>query len=205
MPERNDIYRVMTFVDYWELQSSLDEVSGGRFLVDWERFPLWLATDAVGYAHDLPAARLQLDETNVYLALDPTHPEDAELKEWAVGVLGRQPKVQVILGDRVKGPSPCNACHFAGTPECRHCRAGIAGTGGQTTTDMMTVDIFRRTREKAFDVAVIVSSDTALIPAAKYLQAKGVSTFSFPPLLSASSDISGKEKKVWNYPGLYLM
>jgi hypothetical protein len=80
----------------------------------------------------------------------------------------------VVLGDRVTGPTSCNACPLGGTPECRRCRASIAGSGGQTTTDAISVDIFRAAREEAFDVAVIVSSDTALIPVARHLKTKGL-------------------------------
>lgn len=174
MSNTDQIYRVMAFIDYWDLQASLNESAGDWFTVDWERFPKWLATHAVRFAHDLPTAELQLEEANIYVALDPTHPGDAELKEWAVTVLDRQPGVRVVLGGRVTGPTSCNACPLGGTPECRRCRGSIAGSGGQTTTDVISVDIFRAAREKAFEVAVIVSSDTGLIPVARHLKTKGL-------------------------------
>jgi hypothetical protein len=173
MPEHDVIYRVVAFIDYWDLQSSLNEGVGGRFQIDWSRFPRWLATKAVSYAHGLPTANLRFEGANVYLALDPPYPGDTELKEWAISELGRKPGVRVIFGERVTGPRNCNACHLTGTPDCRRCKGTVAGSGGQTTTDVITVDIFQLTREEVFDIAVIVSSDTTLIPAARYLKTKG--------------------------------
>ena len=88
------------------------------------------------------------------------------------------------------GLGECHACDLAHTPGCHHCRNTVTGAG-QGVRDAMTTDLFRLVREDSLDVAVLVSSDLALITVVRFLIGRGTKVVhgAFPPLardLSAS-------------------
>jgi len=63
----------------------------------------------------------------------------------------------------------CSACGKA----CTHCRASVKDPGRRGHDNPMAVDLFTLAREHAYDWAVVVSTDTWLIPVVKYLQSHG--------------------------------
>jgi hypothetical protein len=183
-----DILAVRVFIDLLDLQSALSAaaapgVKGGAAEIDWRTFPRWLATEALRQAPAFAQAPLEFAGAHVYVALDPGEPRrTASLREWVREHLGGRPDAQFVFQEIIQGPGECCACDLARTPNCHRCRNMAVG-GVASVVEAMATDLFRLTREDAFDVVLLVSSDLGLIPAVRFLEGRGkrVVHGAFPP------------------------
>jgi uncharacterized LabA/DUF88 family protein len=175
------------FVDYWNLQLTLNEREGRatgqadtRFKIDWCRFVRWAASRAATAAgHEAHS----FDGAIVYASHDAKTPEGQKFHKWATSWLNRQPGIHVQCRARRPRSAPkCNHCHLP-ILACPHCSLVLSGTIEKGVDTAIATDMIRLAWENAFDIAVLVSSDADLVPAVQFLVDKGrkVIQAGFPP------------------------
>lgn len=181
--------RVRVFVDYWNLQLTLNDREAQatgqadvRFKVDWRGLPIWLARKA---AETSGIAAYSFDGAIIFTSHDPNTEEGRKFNGWVTNWLDRQPGIQVQSRPRQARSSPrCNVCHRE-VRLCPHadCGAHIAGTIEKGVDTAIVTDMIRLAWEDAYDIAVLASSDADLIPAVEFLDQKGrkVIQAGFPP------------------------
>jgi len=175
--------RVRIFVDFWNLQLTMNERlahdTGERsFPFDWSHFPRWLTTRSA----ELCGSAVAYEGMHVYASYDPRG-NDASFKNWIETWLNRQPGVQVILKERRPKDAPkCPECH-ATVERCPSCGAGLRRTQEKGVDTAIVTDMIRLAWEQSYDIAVLVSSDSDLVPAVEFLDLRGrkVIQAGFPP------------------------
>lgn len=169
------------FVDYWNFQLTLNEVSGeSRFRVDWKEIGPWLARKA--------CAAVNIDSHSfegviIYASYNPNTEEGRRFRGWAENWLDRQAGITVkCLKRRPKAHPTCPACHRT-IATCPHCNEGIRATVEKGVDTLMATDMIRLAWEDAYDLAVLATLDADLIPAVEFLdlKARKVVQAGFPP------------------------
>ncbi len=178
--------KTMVFVDYWNLQLGLqneDAIQAGlvgaaarahRFEIDW--FGLGPALTQLAAVHASPdpsnALPLRFQQTRIYTSANPA--TDHKFRNWAMNVLGCRPGVHVSCLDRSPKRNPhCSACH-AVMDLCPHCRAAINATQEKGVDTKVVTDLLCLGLDGSYDVALLVSQDSDMGPAAAHLVAKGI-------------------------------
>jgi len=177
--------RIRVFIDYWNLQLTLNdresETTGQddtRFLVRWRDFPSWVAGKA---AELLGVSEFSYEGAIIYSSYNPR--ADSSFKNFLSNWLDRQPGIQVVALERQpKAPPKCRACHQV-IETCPKCNNQMVATVEKGVDTAIATDMIRLAWEDAYDVAVVVSSDGDLVPAVKFLDQKGrkVIQAGFPP------------------------
>lgn len=179
--------RIRVFVDYWNLQLTLNErVSFAegkpdvRFPIAWPRFPVWVAGEAARVAG---LESYSYDGTIVYCSSD-TSVEGVKFRNWAENWLNQQAGIQVQCRARKpKSNLHCPSCNQSVVPVCPSCGKVIMGKTEKGVDTAIATDMIRLAWEGAYEIAVLVSLDADLIPAVEFLDAKGrkVIQAGFPP------------------------
>jgi uncharacterized LabA/DUF88 family protein len=160
--------RLRVFIDYWNFQLNWNE-RAGEARCDWLALPGAL-TSATKTA--LAGSPLRFDGAHIYASVDH-HNEN--LLNWLETFLERQPGFIVKTARLVRRQRSvrCTACGLE-LDECPECGEpySISSTKGLTTS--MVCDIMTLACEHALDVAVIVSSDTELVPLMRRLSDRGI-------------------------------
>lgn len=177
--------RILVFVDYWNFQLSLNTRVDDRFKVDWKGLGPILATKAAAIL-SVPAGHYSFEGCHIYTSYDPGNPEGAKFKNWATTWLDRQPGVQVYCRERKPRAAPkCPAC-YKPILECPHsgCGKRIVSTIEKGVDTLIATDMIRLAWEQAYDVAVLATSDSDLLPAVEFLTLKGLKVIQagFPPV-----------------------
>lgn len=177
--------RIRVFIDYWNLQLTLNDRESEaigqddvRFLVRWKDFPGLVAGKA---AELLEVSEFSYEGAIIYSSYNPR--ADPKFKNWLSNWLDRQPGIQVVaLERRPKAPPRCPACHQV-IETCPKCNNRIEATVEKGVDTAIATDMIRLAWEDAYDVAIVVSSDGDLVPAVKFLDQKGrkVIQAGFPP------------------------
>lgn len=180
--------RVRVFIDYWNFQLSLNEreaeqrkVTDFRFQIDWVQVGPWLAAKACTVAG---ITSHSFDGVIIYTSYDPSTPRGKKFKNWATTWLDRQPGVTVHCRERKpRGSLRCPACHIA-IADCPHCNQTIRSTIEKGVDTLVATDMIRLAWEDAYDIAVLATSDSDLVPAVEFLGQRGrrVIQAGFPPL-----------------------
>ncbi len=115
---------------------------------------------------DQPEARLSFATIYVYSSREADRPDQTE---------------RVVF--RRRGTQTKQECSSCPGP-CTHCRAATGDPGGRGHDNPIAADLLELARKDAYDWAVIVSSDTWLIPVVRYLQSHGrkIVHGCFPPI-----------------------
>lgn len=179
--------RIRLFIDYWNLQLTINEivsertgVPDSRFLIDWLRFPGLVASKAASVAG---VDQFSYDGTIVYCSSDNS-PEGVKFRNWAQNWLNRQPGIQVECRARKpKARLHCPSCNGKVIPLCPVCSNPIRGKTEKGVDTAIATDMIRLAWEGAYEIAVLVSLDADLVPAVEFLDAKGrkVIQAGFPP------------------------
>lgn len=177
--------RVRIFVDFWNLQLTMNQrehatAGSANFLSDWSKLPRWLVTKA---AEKCGVPGLAFEGMHVYASYDP-RANDEKLKRWLLTWLDRQPGVQVVLKERRPKDAPhCPVCR-AEVPACPACGGSLRRTQEKGVDTAIVTDMIRLAWESAYDVAVLVSSDSDLVPAVEFLDLRGrrIVQAGFPPI-----------------------
>ncbi|MFZ0769802.1 MAG: NYN domain-containing protein [Candidatus Sulfotelmatobacter sp.] len=186
---KGSVPRVRIFVDYWNLQLTMNHKEeaatgqqGVRFKVDWRGLPVWLARKA---AEKTGIGAYSFEGAIIFASYDPNTQDGRGFNNWATNWLNRQPGIQVQYHARQARSCPkCNVCHRE-IALCPHadCGSKIAGTIEKGVDTAIVTDMIRLAWEGAYDIAVLASSDADLIPAVKFLDQKGLKVIQagFPP------------------------
>lgn len=183
------IPRVRVFVDYWNLQLTLNQriqtetgQANVRFQIDWRALSAWLAGKAAAITQ---TTRYEFEGGIIYASYNPKTIEGRKFHGWATTWLNRQPGVQVLSFARhPKNPPVCSSCHQP-IQNCPRpdCRARLAGTAEKGVDSAIVTDMIRLAWEDAYEIAVLASSDADLVPAVNFLNQKGkrIVQAGFPP------------------------
>lgn len=179
--------RTMVFVDYWNLQMTLQQqdgfsqglsgaaLGGHRFNVDW--FGIGPTLTGLASAHASPTGDqlpLNYEETRIYTSTDPLNPRDSSYKNFATKVLDNRPGIRVFCLDRKPKRSPtCPACHIE-MEECPNCGDKRTASQEKGVDTLLAIDMLRMGLDGAYDVALLVSQDSDMSPAAEHLGTKGI-------------------------------
>lgn len=195
-PQTSDVggarFRVRVFVDYWNLQLTLNEreaalrnVTDYRFKVDWKGLGHWLAGKACETAGIGPNAH-SYEGIIIYASYDPRTAAGRSDSKWMRTWLDVQPGVNVrCLERQPKHPPKCTKCYgvieYCPNPDCKEKMVGTVEKGVDT---FIATDMIRLAWEKAYDIAVLATSDRDLIPAVEFLAQKGLRVIQagFPPI-----------------------
>jgi len=181
--------RVRVFVDYWNFQLTLNEREAAarhlldhRFGVDWKNLGPWLgkkACAAVGMVNHA------FEGVVIYTSYNPATVEGRKFKNWAMTWLDRQPGVSVQCRERKpRSAFKCPVCHQLITV-CPHagCQKPIVSTIEKGVDTLIATDMIRLAWEGAYDVGVLASLDSDLVPAVEFLALRGrkIIQAGFPP------------------------
>ena len=172
-------YRIHVFVDFWNYTLNMRECDA-VFQTDWRAFPKIITREA-GKLVD-PTALPVYSGMNVYGSFSSK--TEGSLKNWATNVLDTFPGVNAYFKERTKKRSPpsCPKCHEK-VEKCPNCGNDMRGTEEKGIDTRIATDLVSLAWEQAYDVAVLVSADQDFVPAAEYLQNKGIKVIhgGFPP------------------------
>lgn len=179
--------RIKIFVDYWNLQLTINEkvsfasgLPNSRFPIDWLKLPMWVAKEAAAVAG---VDNFSYEGTIVYCSSDNS-PEGVKFRNWAENWLHRQSGIQVQCRARKpRSRMHCPTCNDYVIPICPLCSNPIRGKTEKGVDTAIATDMIRLAWEGAYDIAVLVSLDADLVPAVEFLDAKGrkVILAGFPP------------------------
>lgn len=171
--------RVRIFIDFWNFTLSVKS-HDATFQIDWNALGPML-TQQVGSLTRLPAT---FEALHVYGSFDPGKPADTKLKGWFASWLDRQPGVQVVLLERQRKAQPPKCPHCQTTvPSCPNCSGDMRGSEEKGIDTRIVTDMVSLAWADAYDAAVLVSADRDFVPAAEFLQSRGVKVIhgGFPP------------------------
>jgi hypothetical protein len=167
------------FIDFWNLQLSMNSAASSSYRLDWKKLSPWLVDQACGAT----GRTLSFEGTHVYMSYSPNSKKDAGLRDFATNVLSRFPGVQVSMVERKAQTAPiCSTCHQPIT-SCPHCGNSLVRTVEKGVDTAIITDMVKFAWEGALEVAILVSSDRDFIPAVQMLTAKGYKAINahFPP------------------------
>ncbi len=185
---QNKPIRVRVFVDYWNVQLTLNEKetsrSGNpdsRIKIDWKNIGDLLAEKAAQIAK--VEKNYSFDGVIIYGSHNPLNDKGKKFKKWMTTWLNRQPSVQVkCLERQAKNPPNCPSCHKP-IEKCPACNEKMIGSVEKGVDTFIGTDMIRLAWENAYDIAVLASSDRDFVPAVEFLNSKGIKVIQagFPP------------------------
>ena len=166
-------YRTSIFIDFWNFSLQWrNRASGDR--IDWTRVPSALLAESERQLQSAGSGDvLHLEETLVYASYDE---DDAgrKLKGWLDAFLDKQPRFRVTTRvRRSKARSVyCRACEHS-IEKCPHCEEMLRWAPEKGVDTAIVTGLLSLAGERAFDAALLVSSDTDYLPAVEWLQSRG--------------------------------
>lgn len=167
-------YRTSIFIDFWNFSLQWRDRASGD-LIDWPKLPSVLLQECerrlqtTGRQED----SLHLEETLVYASYDE---DDAgrRLKGWLDAFLDKQPRFRVTTRARRSKPRSvyCRACEQV-IDRCPHCEEALRWSPEKGVDTAIVTGMLSLAGEKAFDAAILMSSDTDYLPAVEWLQSRG--------------------------------
>ena len=183
--------RVAVFIDYWNLQLTLNEriarkksISDYRAKIDWKQIGNLFSTSAGKILGDGPGDT-SYEGVYVYTSFNPANIEGRKFKKWATTWLDRQPGVNVQIRERKPKALPrCPVC-YKDITHCPHAGCGqpIVATIEKGVDTLLVTDLIRLAYANTYDAAVIASSDADMVPAVAFAQTLGkkIIQAGFPP------------------------
>lgn len=168
---------IRIFIDFWNLQLSIRDIDN-RYRLDWKKISPLLVAET----ETLLGEQLRFVGTTVYMSYSNS-PADSNLRNWSINTLDRFPGISVVRKQRqIKRPPACPICHTS-VNVCPHCNGSMQGTVEKGIDTAIVTDMVRLAWEKAWNVAILVSSDKDFIPAVDFLSSKGYRVINahFPP------------------------
>ncbi len=155
--------RTRIFVDYWNFQLNWNERAQDA-RCDWLALPWALirATEKISRFADLT-----YEGTHIYASVDPGN---ENLLNWLETFLDRQPGFAVSIARLTRRVRPvrCAACGSE-HEHCPECGEPFTQTASKGLTTRMVCDLLALHHADAYDVAVLASSDTELVPVVTHL------------------------------------
>ena len=174
-------HRVRVFVDFWNYTLSMRDADA-EFRTDWAKLGPVLARAAAAVVDTATAGEYQ--GLNFYGSYDPDSDRDRRLHRWATTVVDTFPgvSVSIVPRQRKRSPPACPACHSE-VAQCPACGADMRGTEEKGVDVRMATDMISLAWADNYDIAVLVSSDRDFVPAAEFLETRGIKVIhgAFPP------------------------
>lgn len=183
--------RIAVFIDYWNLQLTLNQrisknesVKDYRARIDWRNIGNLFTTSA-GKILGNELGDVSFEGVYIYTSFNPANSEGKKFKKWATTWLDRQPGVNVQIRERKPKALPrCPVCHKEIT-HCPHdeCGEPIVATVEKGVDTLLVTDLIRLAIANSYDSAVIASSDADMVPAVAFVQTLGkkIIQAGFPP------------------------
>lgn len=167
-------YRTSIFIDFWNLSLQWRERANGEH-IDWLKIPSVILGECERRLETTgrPEDSLHLEETLVYASYDEDE-AGRKLKGWLDAFLDRQPRFRVTTRARRSKPRSvyCRACE--GTIEyCPHCKEALRWSPEKGVDTAIVTGLLSLASERAFDAAILISSDVDYLPAVEWLQSRG--------------------------------
>ena len=158
------------FIDYWNYTIQWMNRTSGAFC-DWPKLPTALAAAAQAAAQQLGS--LKVEDTRVYASVNPA--KEAKVRGWLDGFLDRQPGFRVFIRERQARPKPvhCGNCGHE-QAACEQCSSPFARAVEKGVDSAIITDMFALAWEEAYEVAILVSGDSDLVPAVEEIQDRGL-------------------------------
>ena len=164
MYEQQNSNRVHVFIDYWNFQLGL---GGIEYKVDWTILGEWLthkACERVG----IPVGNYAFEGMSVYTSYDPSSGTRGHYG-WVKNFLEKVPGITAHCLERQTRTAPqCQSCKYM-VSRCPMCNGNMAGTTEKGVDILLATDLIRMAWEDVYDVAVLVTSDSDLVPCVEYL------------------------------------
>jgi uncharacterized LabA/DUF88 family protein len=173
------VMKLRVFIDFWNLQLSVNERTKKGYQIDWKKISPWLTDQA----SNIVGEQLRYDGTNVYMSYNAKSSKGRGLHNFATNTLDTFPGIHVNIKKRKSKSAPiCPTCHKKIT-DCPHCQGKITRTIEKGIDTEIVTDLLILAWEKAYDIAVLVSSDRDFIPAIEMLTSQGYRIINahFPP------------------------
>ena len=157
--------RVRVFVDYWNFQLG---IGGTNYKVDWKILGEWLAEKACERV-GISSGGYSFGGMNVYTSYDPASGNRSHYN-WVRNFLDELPGITTHCLERKTRWAPqCHSCEYT-VARCPKCNASMAGTIEKGVDILLATDLIRMAWENAYDIAVLVTSDSDLVPCVEYLR-----------------------------------
>jgi len=158
------------FIDYWNFVIQWMDHTSGAFC-DWTKLPTSLAAAAQAAAQQL--GPLKVEDIRVYASINPA--KESKVRRWLDGVLDRQPGFRVFIRERQARVKPvhCGTCGVD-TPACPSCSSPFVRAIEKGVDSAIITDMFALAWEEAYEVAILVSGDSDLVPAVEEIQDRGL-------------------------------
>ncbi len=166
-------YRTSIFIDFWNFSLQWRNRAYGE-RIDWTRVPSALLGESERQLQSAGSGDvLHLEETLVYASYDEDE-AGRKLKGWLDAFLDKQPRFRVTTRvRRTKARSVyCRACENS-IEKCPHCEELLRWAPEKGVDTSIVTGLLSLAGERAFDAALLVSSDTDYLPAVESLQARG--------------------------------
>lgn len=166
--------RVKVFIDYWNFQLSWNDQAPHMKMCDWLRLPGALLGEAEKRSSHLAPGDSTLEGTLIYASYNPATNEDIGLKQWLNDFLDGKNGISVIVDEREEKPVKfhCKQCDKK-VVHCPSCKRPLVGAPEKRVDVAIATALMRNAWEDTYDVAILVSSDSDLIPCVRVLQDKG--------------------------------
>ncbi len=168
------------FVDFWNFQLSVLDITSNRYSVDWKKLPNFLVNEVKMLINQESVKYLK---TKVYISYNSHSDKDKPLAKWAKDTLSRFPGIEIDLKERKpKGPVECPECRSL-ISQCPSCGKPIKKTIEKGVDSQIVCDMMGMMWDGVIDSAVLLSSDRDFIPVVNYLSSKGYRVINayFPP------------------------
>lgn len=162
-------------MDFWNFQISWNE-RNRNFLCDWVKFPKALLYET---EHILSSAgitkNLDFEEMRIYASVDVNNPNEVKLRKWLNSFLDMQPSFRVSIRNRRAKLKEIHCKHCGGKfTSCPNCSQPLYISSEKGIDAAIITDLFSLFLEDAYDIGILLSSDSDFIPAVERLQEKGV-------------------------------
>ncbi len=180
--------RVRVFIDYWNFQLTIQKKEGQkigihnhRFNINWKDVGRILAEHA---CRSIGMRDCSYEGAGIYTSYNPHNDQGKKFNDWVHKNLNKFAGVNVKCAERRPKSLPrCPDCHRE-IEKCPHCTALIANRTEEKGVDTFLVtDMIRLAWEDAYDIGVLASQDSDLVPAVEFLGQKGrkIIHAAFPP------------------------
>ncbi|MDP8237650.1 MAG: NYN domain-containing protein [Candidatus Hatepunaea meridiana] len=163
--------RTLIFVDFWNFQLNWN-ARNPHIWCDWQSIPKLFCSEVKSvfnsFAQDID---LSFEGIRIYASINPDKLPDTKLRNWFSNSLNNQSGFSVFIKERhsKKKSIVCDYCkhEVINCPSCKrpYHRASEKGVDSAIITDMFALYI-----DGVYNIAVIVSADSDMIPMVKYLQ-----------------------------------
>lgn len=169
-------YHARVFIDFWNFSLNWNQRQPSGSRIDWQKLPREILAATSRIYGDLGlSSELELDETLVYASVDISTDTGRKLKGWLDTFLDRQPSVRVMTKERTSRPFKvhCRQCGTE-TSACPACSATLTRSVEKGVDTHMVTDLLSLGFQKAYDVAVLMSSDADFVPGVTRIQESGL-------------------------------